>query len=130
MAAFPSEENYGQMLSDMLAKRARFTDSLEEYYYEKLSLINRCSISGKRAVECILHGIDDRSVRLGAEAAQFDDPNKLLSYLRNARNTKLNNENRLVRGQPRSTNKALIPGLSVVPIAKKMVMLHLCVHNP
>lgn len=103
LSTFPSEENYGQMLSDMLAKRARFSDCLEEYYYDKLSLINRCGISGKRAVECILHGIDDRSVRLGAEAAQFDDPNKLLSYLRNARNTKLYNERRINKGQPQKS---------------------------
>lgn len=41
---------------------------------------------GTRAVECVLHGIDDRSVRLGAEAVKFDDPDKLLSYLRNVRN--------------------------------------------
>lgn len=99
-AAFPSEENYGQMLNDMLVKRARFTDSLEEYYYEKLALVNRCSISGRRAVECILHGIDDRSVRLGAEAAQFDDPNKLLPFLRNARNIKTNSDRRPSRELP------------------------------
>lgn len=84
-SAFPSEENYGQMLTEMLAKRAKFGESLEEYFYEKVSLLNRCDILGKRAVECILHGIDDRSVRLGAEAAQFNDQDKLLSYLRNVK---------------------------------------------
>lgn len=84
--AFPSEENYGLMLTDMLAKRARIGDSLEEYYYEKLALVNRCGITGMRAVECILHGIDERSVRMGAEAVQYDDPRELLVYLRNARN--------------------------------------------
>lgn len=83
--AFPADENYGQMLSDMLQKRARFGDSLETYFYEKVALINRCGITGKRAAECILHGIDDRSVRVGAEAAQFEDPDKLLAYLRNVK---------------------------------------------
>lgn len=82
-SAFPAEENYGQMLTEMLVKRARFGESLEDYFYEKVALLNRCDIVGKRAVECILHGIDDRSVRLGAEAAQFNDPDKLLAYLRN-----------------------------------------------
>ncbi|CAH2088532.1 unnamed protein product [Euphydryas editha] len=88
LSAFPSEENYGQMLADMLARRARFNDSLEDYFYEKVTLINRCNITGKRAVECVLHGIDDRAVRLGAEAAQYEDLDKLLSYLKNARNVK------------------------------------------
>lgn len=94
LAAFPSEENYGQMLSDMLAKRARFGESLEDYYYEKMGLINRCGIVGKRAVECVLHGIDDRSVRLGAEAVQHDNPDKLLAYLRNIRNSRPQTERR------------------------------------
>lgn len=94
LAAFPSDENYGQMLSDMLAKRAKFGDSLEDYFYDKIALINRCGITGKRAVECVLHGIDDRSVRLGAEAAQYEDLDKLLTYLRNARNTKLQSDKR------------------------------------
>lgn len=109
LSAFPSEENYGQMLSDMLAKRARYGDSLEEYYYEKLLLINRCCITGKRAVECILHGIDDRSVRLGAEAVQFEDPDKLLNYLRNARNLK--QPDRKVNRQNFSATKPTEPRL-------------------
>lgn len=84
-SAFPAEENYGQMLTDMLAKRARFGESLEDYFYDKVALLNRCGIIDKRAVECILHGVDDRSVRLGAEAAQFSDPDRLLAYLRNVK---------------------------------------------
>lgn len=59
-SAFPAEENYGQMLSEMLSKRAKFGESLEEYFYDKVALLNRCEIHGKRAVECILHGIDDK----------------------------------------------------------------------
>lgn len=95
LTAFPAEENYGQMLSDMLAKRARFGDSLEAYYYDKLALISRCGITGTRAVECILHGIDDRSVRLGAEAVRYDEPDKLLAYLKNARNSRPQIDRRL-----------------------------------
>lgn len=98
LSAFPSTENYGQMLSDMLAKRARFGDSLETYYYDKIALLNRCGITGSRAVECILHGIDDRSIRLGAEAVQYDNPDKLLAYLRNARNSRMN-ERKIPRSQ-------------------------------
>lgn len=83
--AFPCRENYGQMLYDMISKRARFGDSMEEYFYDKSILLNRCGIHGRNAVDCIIFGIDDRTVRMGAEAAQYDDPNKLLSYLRNVK---------------------------------------------
>lgn len=98
LSAFPSEENYGQMLSDMLAKRARFADSLEDYFYDKVALLNRCGITGKRAVECIIHGIDDRSVKLGAEAAQYTDPDKLLTFLRNAKGGRPNSDRKFVKG--------------------------------
>lgn len=82
-SAFPANENYGQMMLDMLNRRAKFGESLETYFYDKINLINRLEIlTGSRAVECILHGIDDRSVRMGAEAVQFDDCDKLLAYLR------------------------------------------------
>ncbi|KAL0878533.1 hypothetical protein ABMA27_003621 [Loxostege sticticalis] len=84
--AFPSDENYGQLLTTMLNKRAKFNDSLEEYFYEKVILLNRCGIQGKRAVDCIIFGIEDRSVRLGAEAARFDSPDQLLPYLKSAKN--------------------------------------------
>lgn len=79
----------------MLAKRARFNECLEEYYYEKIVLINRCGIRGKKAVDCIIYGIDDRNVHLGAEAARFDCPEKLLPYLKNVKNSNtVNNRKR------------------------------------
>jgi hypothetical protein len=81
--AFPSDENYGQLLTTMLAKRARFSENLEHYFHEKVLLLNRCNITGKRAIDCIIFGIEDRGIRLGAEAAQFSSSEKLLCYLRN-----------------------------------------------
>ncbi|CAH2087418.1 unnamed protein product [Euphydryas editha] len=102
LSAIPSEKNYGQMVAEMLARRARFNDSLEEYcgevrvprifysrykyFYEKVTFLT--VISGKRAVRCVLYGIDDRAVRLGAEAAQYEDLDKLIIYLKNTRNVK------------------------------------------
>ncbi|XP_063830201.1 uncharacterized protein LOC135079474 [Ostrinia nubilalis] len=94
--AFPSDENYAQLLTEMLACKARFGESLEEYFYEKMVLLNRCKISGKNATDCILFGIDDRSVRTSAEAAQFTEPDKLLVYLRNVR-------------VPKRTDKSITP---------------------
>lgn len=86
--AFPSDENFGQLLTDMLVCKAKYGESLEEYYYQKMVLLNRCNIFGKNAIDCILFGIEDRSVRTSAEAAQFKEPDKLLVFLRNVRVTK------------------------------------------
>ncbi|XP_028172008.1 uncharacterized protein LOC114361223 [Ostrinia furnacalis] len=66
----------------MLALKARFGEPLEQYFYSKLNLLNRCQIKGRQAVDCILHGIEDRGIRLGAQAAQFDFPEQVLKYLK------------------------------------------------
>ncbi|CAG9570555.1 unnamed protein product [Danaus chrysippus] len=42
----------------------------------------RCAIYGRRAVDCMLHGIDDRAIRVGAQAAQFSEPEQVLKYFR------------------------------------------------
>lgn len=78
--SFPSSEDYAELLTEMLSKRAKFNDSLEHYYYEKINLLNRCEIYGKRAVDCLLYGIEDRSLRLGAKAAKCQEPEQVLTY--------------------------------------------------
>jgi len=69
----------------MLARRARFGESLELYFYDKINLLNRLEIGGKCAVDCLLHGIDDRSVRLGAKAANCKEPEHVLKYLQSVK---------------------------------------------
>lgn len=82
---FPCREDYAELLTIMLAKKARYGESLENYYYDKMNLINRCGIKGRKAVDCILNGIDDRAVRVGAQAAQFREPEQALMYLKTVR---------------------------------------------
>lgn len=77
---FPSSDDYAELLTEMLAKRAKYNDSLELYFYEKVNLLNRCEIFGKRAVDCLLYGIEDRSLRLGAKAAKCQEPEEVLNY--------------------------------------------------
>lgn len=42
-------------------------------------------IQGKKAVDCIVFGIEDHSVQLGAEASRFNTAEQLLPYLKSAR---------------------------------------------
>ncbi|XP_045494224.1 uncharacterized protein LOC123693263 [Colias croceus] len=80
--SFPCREDYAELLTEMLAKRAKYGESLENYYYSKVNLLNRCKIYGRQAVDCILYGIEDRAVKVGAQAAQFSEPEQVLKYLR------------------------------------------------
>lgn len=79
--AFPSEQNYGQLLEDMLKRKSRPNESIEIYYYEKIALINQCEIKGRRAVDCVIHGITDRTIRSSALAVRCEEPDQLLKFL-------------------------------------------------
>lgn len=78
--SFPSTDDYAELLNEMLSKRVKFNESLELYFYEKINLLNRCDIKGKRAVDCLLYGIEDRSIRLGAKATKCEEPEQVLKY--------------------------------------------------
>jgi len=82
--SFPSKDDYAELLTEMLARRARFGESLELYFYDKINLLNRLEIKGKCAVDCLLHGLDDRSVRLGAKATKCIEPEQVLKYFQSA----------------------------------------------
>lgn len=78
--SFPCSDDYAELLTEMLSKRVKFNESLELYYYDKINLLNRCEIWGKRAVDCLLYGIEDRSLRLGAKAVNCQEPEQVLKY--------------------------------------------------
>lgn len=80
--SFPATENYADLLMEMLNRRARPGESLEVYYFAKINLLNRCKIFDKQAVDCLVHGIDDRSVRVGAQAAKFEKPEEIHEFFK------------------------------------------------
>lgn len=79
--AFPSDENYGKLLEEMLGRLSRPGEPLRDYFYEKLTLVSRCEIDGSKAVDCIIHGITDVTIRNGAQALRCKEPEELLGYL-------------------------------------------------
>lgn len=79
---FPDNRNYAERLSEMLERKSRRDETLEEYFYDKAKLVSHCNIKGKDAVDCIIYGIYDHNVRLNAQGANFRSTNKLLRYLR------------------------------------------------
>lgn len=79
--AFPNDENYGKLLEEMLNRKSRTDETLRDYFYDKLSLLSRCEIVGSKAVDCIIHGLTDNSIRNGAQALKCKEPEDLLNYL-------------------------------------------------
>ncbi|KAF9818360.1 hypothetical protein SFRURICE_017782 [Spodoptera frugiperda] len=60
--SFPSTENYAELLTEMLNRKARLGDSLELYYFSKINLLNRCKIFGKQALSLTLES-NSESIR-------------------------------------------------------------------
>lgn len=85
--AFPSEQNYGQSLEEMLKRRSRYNEPIEVYFYENLALLNQCSINGKHAVECIIHGLTDKTMRSSANTLRCSEPEQLLEFLMTTKET-------------------------------------------
>lgn len=81
LKAFPCEQNYGQSLEDMLRRKSRFNEPIENYFYEKLALLNQCEITGKRAVDCIIHGLTDKTSKSSALTLRCSEPDQLLRFL-------------------------------------------------
>lgn len=85
--AFPNDVNYGKLLEEMLNRKSRTDETLRDYFYDKLSLLSRCEIVGRKAVDCIIYGIADSSIRNGAQALKCTEPEGLLSYLASQQTT-------------------------------------------
>ncbi|CAG9089257.1 unnamed protein product [Plutella xylostella] len=81
LTAFPCEHNYGQSLEDMLKRKSRANESIEVYFYEKMALLNQCDIDGKRAVDCVIHGLSDKTMKSSALALRCKHPDQLLQFL-------------------------------------------------
>lgn len=79
--AFPNDIYFGKMLEEMLSRKSRTDETLRDYFYDKLSLLSRCEIVGRKAVDCIIYGISDSSIRNGAQALKCEEPEDLLNYL-------------------------------------------------
>ncbi|CAG9132461.1 unnamed protein product [Plutella xylostella] len=81
LSAFPWEQNYGRLLDDMTKRKYRIGESVENYYYEKMSLLNQCQITGRHAVDCIVYGLTDRTLRTTAQSLRCKEPEELLEFL-------------------------------------------------
>lgn len=104
---FPDDRNYADRLAEMLSRRSRQEESLEEYFHEKARLVKMCGITGRNAVDCIVSGIFDSGVRLNAQGSSLKRPSQLLKYLRRiskrSNMTTTRRDNTLSKNEPQTT---------------------------
>lgn len=82
LSTFPDDRNYADKLYEMLERKSKREESLEEYFHDKARLAKMCGIKGRNAVDCIINGIFDNNIRLNAQGSSFKRPSQLLKYLR------------------------------------------------
>lgn len=82
LKTFPDDRNYADRLYEMLDRKSKREESLEEYFHDKARLVKMCGLLGRNAVDCIINGIFDNSIRLNAQGSSFKRPSQLLKYLR------------------------------------------------
>lgn len=83
--AYAAYQSFGSLLPEMVYKTSDDEETLEDYYHGKVLALYRCGIEGKRAVECIIHGIRDDTVRNAAKDSGFRYPEELLQYLKSVK---------------------------------------------
>lgn len=82
LKTFPDDRNYADRLYEMLDRKSKRDESLEEYFHDKIRLVKMCGITGRNAVDCVINGIYDNNIRLNAQGSNIKRPSQLLTYLR------------------------------------------------
>lgn len=83
IVTFPTKINYAQLIKDMIGRKRKTDETLLQYFFSKLSLLQQCEISGEKAVSLIIDGLDDQFLKRTAEAAKHSTPESLLAFLKN-----------------------------------------------
>lgn len=65
----------------MMQRNKCSNETYSKYFYEKMTLLNNCKISGIDAVSCLIEGIDDNVVKTSAKAGNHQRPESLFQYL-------------------------------------------------
>ncbi|CAK1592481.1 unnamed protein product [Parnassius mnemosyne] len=66
--AFPRSTDFVSRLEEMLARTKKDSETMTNYFHDKLSLIKKCNIVGENAISCIIRGLP---VELQANAKAY-----------------------------------------------------------
>lgn len=79
--AFPIHRDFYEMMGKIMNRRKQSNESYTKYYFDMTALLNLCDVTGINAVSCIIGGIDDNIVKIGAKAGNYQTPQQLYQYL-------------------------------------------------
>jgi hypothetical protein len=74
---FPDHHDFAATLRQLVNREKQFHESMTQYYFGKMNLLQACNITGKYAVSCLIDGLRDRTLRNGAKAGRYETPEEL-----------------------------------------------------
>lgn len=108
LKSFPDNQDFATSLRKLMNRRKLPAESWEEYYFAKMDLVNACEISPKNAVSCLIDGIANPTIQVGARAGRYESPDALYAeYLSSLKpeSTPMRLENAPTRFDISSTRK-------------------------
>ncbi|XP_073820415.1 uncharacterized protein [Musca autumnalis] len=69
--SFPEHQDFAEILKRLVNRKKLPDESMARYYYDKKVLIDACEITGRDAVSCIIDGLPNGSIQIGARAGNF-----------------------------------------------------------
>lgn len=79
--AFPSEMHFYEQLTTMMNRVKAENETISNYFYHKIALINDCGFSGVKAVSCLIGGLPNYKVRSLASGQGCRTPEDLYTFL-------------------------------------------------
>jgi Retroviral aspartyl protease./Reverse transcriptase (RNA-dependent DNA polymerase). len=77
---FPDHQDFATSLRKLVQRVKGPRETMSQYYFGKLSLLQACKITGKDAVSCVIDGLGDHTLQNGARAGRYDTPENLYTY--------------------------------------------------
>lgn len=79
--SFPSDAHFYEQLSTMMNRVKQDNESMSNYFYHKIALINECEFTGIKAVSCLIGGLKNSKLKSFALKQQFQTPEDLYTFL-------------------------------------------------
>lgn len=76
---FPEHHDFATTLKALVARVKEPRETMIQYYFSKLKLLQAWKITSKDAVSCFINGLQDRTLRHGAIAGRYETPENLFT---------------------------------------------------
>jgi hypothetical protein len=74
---FPEHRDFADTFRRAIEREKLPNETMTQYYFGKMNLLQACKISGKEAVSCLIDGLADHTIKHGAKAGRFENPEQL-----------------------------------------------------